>query len=89
MISKEMIGLGIQKAVAFLYRSELMLNKVYDNNDFDVITNNETLAMELELSNKTTLTLAMPPSVANMENQTANCSARLPSLSNKVILLET
>ena len=44
--------------VDFLYKSELILNKVYDNNHFNIITNNETLAIELELSNKTTLTLA-------------------------------
>ena len=44
--------------VVFLYKSELILNKVYDNNDFNIITNNETLAIEQELSNKTTLTLA-------------------------------
>ena len=43
--------------VVFLYKSELILNKVYDNNNFNIITNNETLAVELELSNKTTLTL--------------------------------
>ena len=44
--------------VAFLYKSELILNKVYNNNDCNIITNNETLATELELSNKTALTLA-------------------------------
>ena len=44
--------------VAFLYKSQLILNKVYDNNDFNIITNKETLVIELELSNKTTLTLA-------------------------------
>ena len=44
--------------VAFLYKSELILNKGYDNNDFNIITNNKTLAIELELSNKTTFTLA-------------------------------
>ena len=49
MIPKERIVLGVQK---------LILNKVYDNNDFNIITNNETLAIELELSKKTTLTLA-------------------------------
>ena len=41
--------------VAFLYKSELILNRVCDNNDFNIITNNETLAIEPELSNKTTL----------------------------------
>ena len=45
-------------SVAFLYKSELILNKVYDNNDVNIITNNKNLAIELELTNKTTLTLA-------------------------------
>ena len=45
---------GTKGGVAFLYKSELILNKVYDNNDFNIITNNETLATELELSNETT-----------------------------------
>ena len=44
--------------MAFLHKSELILNKVYNNNDFNIINSNETLATELELSNKTTLTLA-------------------------------
>ena len=59
MISKEIIELGVQKAVRhFLHKLELILNKVYDNNDFNIITNNKTLAVELELSNKTRPTLA-------------------------------
>ena len=71
--------------MAFLYKSELILNKVYDNNDFNIITNNETLAIELELAYKTTLTLA-----------TIYCPDGKPdhdlfrvvtSLSDKVILL--
>ena len=45
--------------MAFLYKLELVLNKVYDNDDFNIITNNETMAIELELSNKTTLMLAI------------------------------
>ena len=57
-MSKEVIGLGVQKAVWPLYKSELILNKVYDNNDFNIITNNETLVIELERFSKTTLTLA-------------------------------
>ena len=62
--------------VAFLYKSELVLNKVYDNDDFNIITNNGTLVIELELSNKTTLTLATI--YRHMENQTAICSGQLP-----------
>ena len=41
-----------------MYKLELILYKVYDNNDFNILYNNETLAIELELSNQTTLTLA-------------------------------
>ena len=41
-----------------MYKSDVILNKVYDNNDFNIITINETLAIQLKLSNKTILTLA-------------------------------
>ena len=62
--------------VAFLYKSELILIKLYYNNDFKIITNNEALATKLELSNKMTLT--WPLSIVQMEDQTAICSGRLP-----------
>ena len=57
--------------VAFLYKSELILNKVYDNSDFNIITNSETLAIELELSLTKQHSL-WPPSIAQI------CSGRLP-----------
>ena len=70
--------------VAFLYKSELILNRVYDNNDFNIITNNETLAIELKLSNKTTLTLA----TIYCPDGKSDCDLfrTVTSLSDKVIL---
>ena len=72
-----MIGLGVKKRSSLLYKSELILNRVYDKNDLNIITINVTLATELELS-ETILTLA-----AQMENQTVICSGRSLYLSTK------
>ena len=44
--------------VAFLIKYGLVVNKEYRNNDFNIITDNETLAIELEISNNQNLTLA-------------------------------
>ena len=44
--------------VAFLVKNGLDVNKEYRNNDLNIITNNEALAIELELSNKQNLPLA-------------------------------
>ena len=72
--------------VAFSYKSELILNKVYDNNDFNIITNNDTfMAIELELSNKTALTLATI--YCPDEKPDSDLFRAVISLSDKVILL--
>ena len=44
--------------VAFLVKHGLVVNNEYRNDDFNIITNNEALAIELELSNNQNLTLA-------------------------------
>ena len=44
--------------VAFLVTNGLVVNKEYRNDDFNIITENEALAIELELSNNQNLTLA-------------------------------
>ena len=44
--------------VAFLVKYGLVVNKEYRNNDFNIITDNEALAIELEISNNQNLTLA-------------------------------
>ena len=49
---------GQGKGVAFLVKNGLDVNKEYRNNDLNIITNNEALAIELELSNKQNLPLA-------------------------------
>ena len=71
--------------VAFLYKSELILNKVYDNNDFNIITNNKTLAIELEVSNKTTLTFTIICCLDGKPDR--DLFRAVTSLSDKVILL--
>ena len=43
---------------AFLKNNGLVADKEYRNEDFNIITNNEALAIELELSNNQNLTLA-------------------------------
>ena len=40
--------------VAFRVKHGLVVNKEYRNNDFNIITDNEALAINLELSNKRT-----------------------------------
>ena len=44
--------------VAFLVKNDLVVNKEYRNSDFNIITDNEALAIDLELSNNQNLTLA-------------------------------
>ena len=47
-----------QRGVAFLVKYGLVVNKEYRNNDFNIIANNEALAIKLEISNNQNLTLA-------------------------------
>ena len=49
---------GQRGGVAFLVKNGLVVNKKYRNDDFNVITDNEALAIDLELSNNQNLTLA-------------------------------
>ena len=49
---------GLGDGVALLVKHGLVVNKEYRNNDFNIITDNEALAIDLELSNKQNLTLA-------------------------------
>ena len=44
--------------VAFLVKNGLVVNKEYRNDDFNIITDNESLAIELEISNNENFTLA-------------------------------
>ena len=47
-----------QRGVAFLVKHGLVINKEYRNSDFNIITENEAVAINLELSNNQNLTLA-------------------------------
>ena len=49
---------GVKGGVAFLVKHGLVVNKEYRNEDFSIITDNEALAIDLELSNNQNLTLA-------------------------------
>ena len=44
--------------VAFLVKTEIIVNKQFNNKDFNIITDNEALAIEVELSNGRNITLA-------------------------------
>ena len=49
---------GQKRGVAFLVKHGLVINKEYRNNDFSIITENEALAINLDLSNNQNVTLA-------------------------------
>ena len=49
---------GSRGGVAFLVKHGLVVNKEFRNADFNIITDNEALAINLELSNNQNLTLA-------------------------------
>ena len=49
---------GVRGSVAFLVKHGLVVNKEYRNEDFNIITENEALTINLELSNNQNLTLA-------------------------------
>ena len=49
---------GLGGGVAFLVKHGLVVNNEYRNSDFNIITDNEALAIDLELSNKENFTLA-------------------------------
>ena len=58
---------GSRGGVAFLVKHGLVVNKEFRNADFNIITENEALAINLELSCNQNLIL--PPFTAQMENQ--------------------
>ena len=49
---------GYKGGVAFFVKYGLVVNKEYKDSDFNIITDNESLAIDLELSNNQNLTLA-------------------------------
>ena len=49
---------GLRGGVAFLLKHGLVVNKEYRNEDFNIITENEALAINLDLSNNQNITLA-------------------------------
>ena len=49
---------GVRGGVAFLVKHGLVINKEYRNADFNIITDNEALVIDLDLSNNQNLILA-------------------------------
>ena len=49
---------GVRGGVAFLVKHGLVVNKEYPNTDFNIITDNEALAIDIDLSNNQNLILA-------------------------------
>ena len=49
---------GIRGGVAFLVKHGLVVNKEYRNTDFNIITDNEALVTDIDLSNNQNLILA-------------------------------
>ena len=49
---------GLKGGASFLVNDGLVVNKEYRNENFNIITDNEALAIELELSNNQNFTLA-------------------------------
>ena len=49
---------GIRGGVAFLVKHGLVVNKEYRNTDFNIITDNEALVIDIDLSNNQNLILA-------------------------------
>ena len=49
---------GQRGGVAFLVKHDLVINKEYRNSDFSIITSNEALTINLDLSNNQNVTLA-------------------------------
>ena len=49
---------GVRSGVAFLVKHGLVVNKEYRNTDFNIITDNEALVIDIDLSNNQNLILA-------------------------------
>ena len=50
---------GVRGGVAFLVKRGLVVNKEYRNTDFNIITDNKALVIDIDLSNNQNLTLAI------------------------------
>ena len=49
---------GVRGGVSFLVKHGLVINKAYRNADFNIITDNEALVIDIDLSNNQNLILA-------------------------------
>ena len=58
ILLETIVQLARKGGIAFLIKHHLVINKEYRNSDFNIITENEALSINLELSNNQNLTLA-------------------------------
>ena len=58
ILSETTVQLAREGGVAFLVKHGLVVNKEYRNSDFSIITSNEALAINIDISNNQNLTLA-------------------------------
>ena len=77
---------GLRGGVVFLVKHGLVINKEYGNADFNIITDNEALAINLELSKNQNLTLA----TIYCPNENPNCSLfqTINNLSDNVMFVD-
>ena len=76
---------GQKGGVAFLVKNGLVVNKEYRNEDFNIITDNEALAIALELSNNQNFTLATIYS--SNENPNLSLFQAINNLSDNVMFV--
>ena len=76
---------GQKEGVAFLVKNGLVVNKEYRNEDFNIITDNEALAIALELSNNQNFTLATIYS--SNENPNLSLFQAINNLSDNVMFV--
>ena len=75
---------GTRGGVAFLVKHGLAINKEYRNIDFNIITDNEAMVIDIDLCNNQNLILATKKYTAQMEIQTLVClklSTTFPTMS--------
>ena len=76
---------GLRGDVAFLVKHGLVVNKEYRNEDFNIITENEALAINLDLSNNQNITLATI--YCPNENPNLSLSQTINNLSENVMFV--
>ena len=77
---------GARGGVSFLVKRGLFINKEYRDIDFNIITDNEALVIDIDLSNNQNLIWL--PFTAQMDIRTSGCSKPLTTFPTMSCLLE-